>query len=446
MSDFEKGEGEDEYESIAMSDEEVVGSDEEAMDEEKGSAKAEKAKVYIPGRDANSDELEHDESTYVIYHTAQTGSPCLSFDVVERNNDNPDDFPLTIYAVAGTQAAESNLNKVLVMKMSNLHKTQKDVNSDDEDSDDDDDLDKKPNLDVVPIMHHGGVNRLRSTKLGDVQVAATWSERKSVHIWNLQEQLTAIDDNFLMSEYTKKKKATSQPMFTFAGHTDEGFALDWSNTTTGNLLTGDCKGNIHLWKMHEGSAWVVDQRPFLSHEGSVEDIQWSPNERSVFASCSVDCNVKIWDIRANPSKACMLTKRVHDADVNVMNWNKSDPFIVTGGDDGFIKVWDLRQLEKKGPVGKFKHHTGPITSVEWHKTDRSVFAAASSDNQITQWDLSVEPDDASIDENLSDLPPQLLFIHQGQKDIKELHWHSQISGLIISTALDGFNVFKTISI
>lgn len=95
---------------------------------------------------------------------------------------------------------------------------------------------------------------------------------------------------------------------------------------------------------------------------------------------------------------------------------------------------------------------GPITSIEWHPTDESMLAVSGADNQLTVWDLSVEADDeaaaggaagaAGAGGGLKDLPPQLLFIHQGQTDIKELHFHPQIPGVIMSTAADGFNVFK----
>lgn len=56
----------------------------------------------------------------------------------------------------------------------------------------------------------------------------------------------------------------------------------------GVLATGDCKKNIHIWKPTEGASWAVDQRPLVGHSASVEDLQWSPNEPNVLASCSVD--------------------------------------------------------------------------------------------------------------------------------------------------------------
>lgn len=99
-------------------------------------------------------------------------------------------------------------------------------------------------------------------------------------------------------------------------------------------------------------------------------------------------------------------------------------------------------------MASFNWHRAPVTSIEWHPTEDSIFAASGADDQVTLWDLAVEQDDDEMTDGPSDpdVPPQLLFVHQGQKDVKEVHWHPQIPGSVISTAQDGFNIFKTISV
>ena len=82
-----------------------------------------------------------------------------------------------------------------------------------------------------------------------------------------------------------------------------------------------------------------------------------------------------------------------------------------------------------------------------------MLAAAAADNTVTIWDLSLERDpeaeaamaaEAEQAEAPDDLPAQLLFVHQGQKDVKEVRWHPQCIGVLLSTAADGINCWKPI--
>lgn len=145
---------------------ETVEETEEPMEEAETSKENENKEVYLPGKPlSQGEELVCDQSAYIMLHQAQTGAPCLSFDVIKDNlGENRETFPMTMYLVAGTQANQAHLNSVIVMKLSNLHKTGKSEEDEEDDEDDDSDEDaeeKHPKMAGASIKHQGCVNRIR---------------------------------------------------------------------------------------------------------------------------------------------------------------------------------------------------------------------------------------------------------------------------------------------
>lgn len=440
MADKEKmdlGDGPEEDEVESESDEE--------MTEEKG-AKAQE--VFIPGKtEHDGDELEHDPRAYILLHRLQAGAPCLTFDVLQDNlGDKREEFPLTCYIVSGTESDSGRPNYINVMKLHNIHKTQKE--DDEEDSDEEDeseDEDERPELNLVTMQHSGGVNRLRVSALNNKIFTGSWSDKGCVYVYDITEQAAIVDDAQLAYSYDSTQKNV---VHTVTDHSTEGFAIDWSSVAKGWLASGDCFGAIFLSHPSEGG-WTTEKSSLTRHTDSVEDIQWSPNEGNVFASCSVDRSLRIWNTQQKASKANVLTvPEAHIRDINVINWNRIEKhLLVSGGDDGIIKIWDLRMFRSK-PVkeqASFMLHTKPITSLEWNPLDSSVLVASGEDNQITIWDFSVEREEGAAEEDV-DVPAQLLFQHCGQTDIKEVHWHAQLPGVLISTAHSDFNIFRTICV
>lgn len=153
-----------------MSDNEsmdIIDEENDSEMEEEKSARVDNdsdKEVYLPGKPlAEGEELVCDQTAYVMLHQAQTGAPCLSFDIINDNlGNNRETFPLTAYVVAGTQAGQAHINNIIVMKLSNLYATNKDDDEDDEDDDEsDDESDKNPKMAGALIKHQGCVNRIR---------------------------------------------------------------------------------------------------------------------------------------------------------------------------------------------------------------------------------------------------------------------------------------------
>jgi len=366
--------------------------------------------------------------------------PSLSFEILPEG-DPPTGPPYSIQLISGTQGAKLRENYLGITRVLGITELSPEKESSDEEDSEEDEQTAAEGIVQQRVKHHGGINRLRRLPQ-DTRFVALFDDRSNVEIVDITNALQDV-----RADRNSTNLRTPSVLFTHR-HSTEGFALDWSPLKQGRLASGDCGSNLMIWEASEGAHWVL-QECGIGHRDSVEDIQWSPSEESVFASCSVDKTIKIWDSRQ--TTASQLSVEVSPTDVNVLSWNRLvDYMLASGDDDGTLKIWDLRKFQSKESIAEFSFHQKAITSVEWSPHESSMLVASSEDDQVSVWDLALERDpeeeaqfaNSKNAELPSSIPPQLMFLHAGQDAIKEVHWHAQIPGMIASTASNGMNLFK----
>ena len=467
-ADIEMGEFEDPYgddfesegEIIELDSEGEQEHDQEAPDAADDAAAGDTTEagpaLYLPhkSKPLGPDEvLEADPSVYEMLHNVNLPWPCLTLDVMPDSLGNERrSYPATVYVTTATQASRAKDNELITMKLSLLAKTlERDEEEEEEDGlDDDDDCDPVMESETLPLKHT--TNRLRvlphAAATGEY-LTACMSENGEALIYDLLAQHKAFDTPGYMIP-----KQLKRPVHTIKAHGNvEGYGLDWSPLlSTGALLTGDCTGRVYL-TLRTPLLWQTDKTAFTALAALIEDIQWLTAEKTVFATAATDGYVRIWDTRLKKHKPAILAVALA-TDVNVISWcDKINYLLALGHDDGTWGVWDLRSFNQPQPlpVAHYDFHKLAITLIQFNPLDESIVAVLLEDNTVTLWDLAVEADDEEIlqqrrdAQELHDIPPQLLFVHW-QRDVKDVRWHRQIPGCLVSTGGDGLNVWKTISV
>ncbi|KAF6000521.1 Glutamate-rich wd repeat-containing protein [Cyanidiococcus yangmingshanensis] len=435
-------------------------------------ASAQKPRNVAEASAAEDVEMEYDLSAYKLLHRVCLEWPCLSLDWcrVPSGTSDQDEF----WLVLGSQARSSRGNGLYVVHLSNLSEMLEDDTSGESTSDDLDWPDKGPSkrddksphverlprLSSVKIPRHECTNRVRCLPQGP-HIVACWGDHTGVSVFDLSEALNLLPPN-AKNARPVRKECPLEPVFRFRVGVPEGFALDWSTLEPGLLATGDSCGQI-AFIQNDGSAWLANHRSgrtaFTAHAASVEDLQWSPADPHVLASCSCDHSIRVWDLR-DAKLASLALAEAHPSDVNAIAWNRTfTSQLISGDDDGLIKVWDLRMTRAPhdpAPIASLDYHRGPIYSLEWNRVESSMFCASSGDHTVSVWDLSLEPlfeegfirqnpnsEDEPHDQWIDDIPPQLLFAHEGIRSAKEAHWIEMNTrrDLLAAVGEDGLHVF-----
>jgi len=430
------------------------------------------------------EKLEYANRAYDCFFQMRSEFPALSFDIVrDHDGSGRTKYPLAMTLAVGSQASDSTANQLYIIRVRNLLRTRHDQ-GDDEESDDEDvfgDADSsgddeedeeaeevnggEPIISFQTIRHHGAVNRLRSNPL-QPSMLATWSDAGIVQVFDANAEVGIVaefsnamrEQNVTAEALARRGQQLKFASSSSTAHRNEGYGLDWSRVAANHFASGDCDGRIFVWQPSQGGRWTAVGSTPGSPGRMVEEIQWSPTQQSVFIAGRAGGDVEVWDSR--DMKKSKIQYKADATDINVASWNPNQSgshLLATGADSGIVSIWDLRMVakpkgQKADPIGTLTFHNGaPITAVEFSEHNESVLTATSDDGQCTVWDLSVERDADEEREVLGQLfnrddttalPDQLMFQHQGLVHPKEVHFHPQVPGFVVTGDFNGLHLFK----
>jgi WD40 repeat protein len=273
------------------------------------------------------------------------------------------------------------------------------------------------------IEHNGKINIARYMPQ-ITNIVATQSSTGSIYIFDSLRQSTN-NEQF-------------NPELTLAGQKKEGDGLSWNGKDKGKLLGSSRDGLICMWDVEGASKLYSSVDPVVkyeAHKASVRSIEWSMHFAEIFASAGSDKQLLIWDTRRAPSVP-VYQINAHTEEVLSVSFNPfKEHILATSSADKTITIWDTRNLKTK--QHSFKEHQSEVLSISWAPFNEALLASASRDRRVFIWDLTLAGKPQTKEE-VSEGPPELLFIHGGHRGpVNDVAWNPSQDLMIASVAEDG---------
>jgi WD40 repeat protein len=169
--------------------------------------------------------------------------------------------------------------------------------------------------------------------------------------------------------------SNGREIFSYRGHSDPVRAARWSPDGK-TIASASNDHTAHVWEAATGRKISV----FRGHTDSVTSLAWSPDSRLV-VSAGLSKQAMIWEALTGKR---LLTLRGHTSLVAAVAWSPDGTRIASGGLDKTVRIYDASSGEM---IFVYHGHSDSVKALVW-SPDSTRIASAGEDKTVQVWDAS----------------------------------------------------------
>lgn len=151
------------------------------------------------------------------------------------------------------------------------------------------------------------------------------------------------------------------------------YSVNWAYNSR-QFASGDSTGTICIWNYKYGSGAVLYKK-IHSHKCAVKELIWSPMNKNVFASCSSDGEIKLWEAEKE-----VFSFKEDAEGATTLGWSPDGKMLAVGFGN-VLYIWNIalnKKDKKVSVVEKIEIFDQTITRIIWSDN----FIAFVSDKKI----------------------------------------------------------------
>lgn len=186
------------------------------------------------------------------------------------------------------------------------------------------------------------------------------------------QELPKVTIPEVRSEAASHRPSLGTRLYTYQGHSERVFALDWSRDGK-RIASGGYDHTVQIWEAANGREIFA----YRGHSDPVRCATWAPDGKSI-ASAGNDHTVQVWSAATGRK---IFTYRGHSDWALAATWSPDSKRIASAGLGKTVLVWEATTGRR---ISAYRGHASYVNDVAW-SPDGTRIASGGDDGGVHVW-------------------------------------------------------------